>query len=224
MDTSNQQGFNGLLHPSNFYPGLLQPTFMAATPTVALGDMYYSQDGVNFIRLPVGANGAILGVSNKVPAYIAPGTSGQVLTISGGAPVWQTPVTVSSGLLQSCQQSTTLANSSTSSTSYVDGISITWTPTATANILVMLSVDWYNSAINVQSLGRITLDGTALGTDPSLQYDIATSLKAITVATQVYSAGVDTNSHTVKFQFKSSSGAATVSINSAILTILVFTA
>lgn len=69
QDTSNQtQAMPFLLHPSMFPVGIITPRMLVASPVVAKGDMYYSKDGVDFIRLPA--------------------TVGGTMTIQAGAPSW----------------------------------------------------------------------------------------------------------------------------------------
>lgn len=64
----NSQGY--LLNGNQVPNGMITPLMLAATPTVANGDTYYS-NGTTFVRLPVG-------------------TSNQVLTTIAGVPAWQT--------------------------------------------------------------------------------------------------------------------------------------
>lgn len=67
-----------MLQKWQFTHGIIEPLFLAATPTVAAGDSYHT--GVNgiFSRLPIG-------------------TTGQVLTVASGLPSWVTPTTPTIG-------------------------------------------------------------------------------------------------------------------------------
>lgn len=58
------------LVPAMFPPGILTPRMMVASPVVALGDMFYGKDGVNFVRLPL-TNNAALTAKNGVPFWQA---------------------------------------------------------------------------------------------------------------------------------------------------------
>ena len=76
-----------LLHPSQFPAGIFQPRMFAATTELALGDLYYSSGGTNFVRLPIGTSGQRLIVSNGVPSWsLEEGASGTVTLakITGG--------------------------------------------------------------------------------------------------------------------------------------------
>lgn len=67
-----------MLQPWQFPSGIIRPLMLAATPTVAAGDQYYSSANGIFARLPIG-------------------TTGQVLTVSSGLPSWATPTTPTIG-------------------------------------------------------------------------------------------------------------------------------
>ncbi len=58
----------GLIHESQIPPGEIKPQHLAATATMAKGDLYYS-DGSKFIRLPIGTNGQTLKVVNGLPQW-----------------------------------------------------------------------------------------------------------------------------------------------------------
>ena len=65
------------LTPAMFPAGIITPRMLVASPKVAKGDMYYSQDGVSFVRLP-GTNGTALVFQSGVPTWLA-GFSGTVV-------------------------------------------------------------------------------------------------------------------------------------------------
>lgn len=60
------QGY--LIDPKQIIPGTITPLMLSATPTIAAGDLYYS-DGAKFIRLPIGTTGQLLNVAAGVPAW-----------------------------------------------------------------------------------------------------------------------------------------------------------
>jgi hypothetical protein len=136
----------------------------------------------------------------------------------------ETTVGNNSGLLQSIQQSTTLVNSNNSTTTYSDALSVTFTPTANVNVLIIASLICTVNVTNISTLSRLVVDGSAVGTDPSMQYDVVTVNKYQTIATQFCSTGLNTSSHTIKVQHKlsSTSGAPSSIIQSGILTVLVY--
>lgn len=98
----------------------IDTTTKALNPSTTLGDIEYRSSTANTnTRLPIG-------------------TSGQVLTVSGGVPAW---TTLSSGkLIQTVYASTTTATGSSSSTYADTTLTATITPTsASNNILVLVS-------------------------------------------------------------------------------------
>lgn len=87
-DSQSTQGY--LISSNQIQPGTITPLMLAATPTVANGDTYYS-NGTTFERLPAGSEGSIQTIINGIPAFIPPGTNGQVLEIVSNVPAWATP-------------------------------------------------------------------------------------------------------------------------------------
>jgi hypothetical protein len=79
--------------------------------------------------------------SGSTPARLGIGTTGQVLTVSGGIPSWATPAGGGGKVLQVIQD-TDLTSFSTTSTSAVDtGLSVTITPSsATSKIMVFATI------------------------------------------------------------------------------------
>jgi len=68
-NTNQAQPF--LINQAQIPHGEIKPLHLAATDTVANGDMYYS-DGTNFVRLPAGSNGQVVTLANGVPSYATP--------------------------------------------------------------------------------------------------------------------------------------------------------
>lgn len=67
-----------MLQKWQFPNGIISPLMLAATPTIAKGDQYFTDVNGIFARLPIG-------------------TAGQVLTVSSGLPSWATPTTPTIG-------------------------------------------------------------------------------------------------------------------------------
>jgi hypothetical protein len=168
----------------------------------AQGDVYYRNASGIFSRL-------------------APGTSGQFLQTQGASanPQWS-----NTGILQSVQQTTTATNTLNSTTAYIDAFSITFTPTAVANVLIMASLVWSINVGGITVEARLLVDGAVVGTDPSMQYDVVTASKYVVAATQFWATGLAVSAHTIKVQFKitSTAGAPSGLIQSGVLTGLVF--
>ena len=67
--SQNDRGQIGLVYQQNIVPGVIKQQALVPHPCQK-ADIYYGKDGVNFSRLPIGS-------------------TGQVLTVVGGVPVWQ---------------------------------------------------------------------------------------------------------------------------------------
>lgn len=76
MDNQDQKSHGAnLLHESQFPDGIIKPPMLAASTSMAAGDLYYVNSSGIFQKLPVG-------------------TVSQVLTVIGGVPSWSTPAAV----------------------------------------------------------------------------------------------------------------------------------
>ena len=95
-------------------------TYIAKTLTTTTGDMIYAS-------------------SANTPARLGIGSSGQVLTVSGGIPSWATAAS-GSQIVQIVQSTYTTETNSSSSTYADTGLTATITPTSSSNkILVLLT-------------------------------------------------------------------------------------
>lgn len=167
----------------------------------ATGDMYYNGGSGVLTRLGIGS-------------------SGNILKVSGGVPTWS--ATSSGGTLQSTQYTTTLVNSTEAAGAFTDMLSVTFTPTATSNIVIMVAGTWFNTGTN-SNVGQIVLDGVTISGTNNIGTDFATANKTQHFSANVYSASLNTSSHTVKMQFKESGGG-TATVEGANMTILVYNA
>jgi len=150
-------------------------------------------------------------------ARLAPGTSGYFLKTNGATadPSWA----VSSGgsTIQTSQVST-IASVNTSSTSYTDsGLTVTFTPTASSNVLILLDFIWYNSGASTNS-AQIMVDGVAVGTIPCCQTDFDTASKATNVSAHLIQTALTNASHTITIQYKASAN--TLNVNSGRLSVI----
>ncbi len=66
---SQAQSNNGPIHESQILPGTIKPRHLAASITMAKGDIYYVNASGIFQRLPIGTNGQTLKVVNGIPAW-----------------------------------------------------------------------------------------------------------------------------------------------------------
>ena len=123
-------------------------------------------NSVTLAKMAHGTDGELITYdATGAPANVAVGTSGQVLT-SGGTGVAPTFQAAAGGgkVLQVVQTSTT-ANMSTSSTSYVDtGFSVTITPQTNSKVLLMLN-GGSSSVTSIRSLALQLRRGSTQITD-----------------------------------------------------------
>lgn len=102
---------------------------------------WVAQDDSNAIQnaLLTTTGDTIYASAASTPARLGIGTTGQVLTVSGGVPVWATPAGGGGKVLQVVSATTTTAVSNTT-TSYVDsGLSASITPSATSSKILILT-------------------------------------------------------------------------------------
>jgi hypothetical protein len=154
--TSPQEGQFAYLKDTNvttYYTGSawanLDTTGMT-NPMTTTGDTIYSSSG-------------------STPARLGIGTSGQVLTVSGGGvPSWTTPAGGGGKVLQVVNATTTTQTTNTTSTYADTTLTATITPTlATSKILILTAQHIYfngSSASDQAVLYRLMRDATAIAT------------------------------------------------------------
>lgn len=148
--------------------------------------------------------------SGQVVTVIYDGTDMQMQSQLGNA---------SSGgsTIQTSQVSTIGSTSTTSTTATDSGLTVTFTPTASSNALILVDFNWYNSAAN-QNFASILLDGSIIGFTDGLQTDFSAGSKAVSVHFHLLTTGLSNASHTIKVQYRTSSG--TLTTNSGRLTVI----
>lgn len=111
---------------------------LAATPT-AVKSAYDLANGA-IAKTTVTTAGDIIYRNATVPTRLGIGTTGQVLTVSGGVPSWATPAGGGGKVLQVLQSSFTTATTIATTTFTDTGISSTITPSSnTSKVLVMIN-------------------------------------------------------------------------------------
>lgn len=170
---------------------------------------WVAQDDSNAIQnaLLTTTGDTIYASSASTPARLGIGTTGQVLTVSGGVPVWATPA---NGKIRQVVQGTYATEVSSSSSTYADtNLSATITPSATASkILVMFAMsggkDSGNSANQAQY--AIVRGSTVVWATGGGNYT-GTALTLYSMFNGVYLDSPSTTSATTyKIQFKNNQG------------------
>jgi hypothetical protein len=162
-------GITGTLAIGNGGTGATTATtaFDALSPMTTLGDMIYEGAGPSAIRLPIGTSGQILTVSGGIPSWQNAPASG-VTTISFGS-TGLTPSTATSGAV-SVAGTLAVANGGTGQTSYTDGqilIGNTSGNTLAKTTLTGTS----NQVVVTNGAGSITLSTPqSIGTASSVQF------------------------------------------------------
>jgi hypothetical protein len=170
------------------------PAAGMTNPMTTTGDMIYSSP-------------------NSTPVRRAIGTTGQILTVSGGVPTWTTPASSSSAVVQ-VKSFFDNTNNTSSSTTYSDtAITLSITPTSASNkVLVIVSAAIYTLKSGAQTLGntRLVRGATTLYTDAVLPYIVfggSGSKEQNMRVTQVYlDSPATTSATTYKLQFAAESG------------------
>jgi hypothetical protein len=119
--------------------------------------------------------------SGSTPARLGIGTTGQVLTVSGGVPSWATPAGGGGKVLQVVQDTLTSNYSNSTSTFTDTGLTVTITPSATTSrIMVLLSAPGIYSSngsgsVHNYSNVRVLRDATELQRTSFGTYNYASS-------------------------------------------------
>ncbi len=165
--SSQDQANPRLLQDSSFPSGIIKPRMLAADPSMSIGDTYFvNSDGI-FQRLPAGADGAITVIAGGIPSYVAPGSTGQVLEIVAGIPTWTTP---SSAQTINLSRSSTGADFTSSSTSYVDVtnysvVGVVLAVSSDVEVEVMISYQKNTTTGNGQNVYQLLYGSTVIGFD-----------------------------------------------------------
>ena len=162
------------------------------------GDTFYASSGGTPARLGIGSTGNVLTVSGGVPAWSAPAGGGKVLQVVYGS------------------TSTTVSNSTTTKTD--TGLTATITPSATTSkILVLIAQNGINkSAGNVNNALNLNLlrgatDIQRIGYD-SLLTITALYLTGNSLSTTILDSPATTSATTYKTQFSNGNPSASVSV------------
>lgn len=170
----------------------------------ATGDIWYRNSSGNLQRLGVGSDG-------------------DVLTLASGVPSWAAPSSSTAGKLQSFQSSDSITNSSNNTTTFSEACSVTFTPSAVADCMVIGTLNWYAGTANDQAKMRIALDGSVLGSDPGGYTDFPTASKATSVTTVEFKSSLSAASHKFEVQYARNVGSGAININLAMIRVVVWT-
>lgn len=154
--------------------------------------------------------------SANTPARLGVGSTGNVLTVSGGVPAWAAPAG-GGKVLQVVMGTSTTGVSSTSSTLADSGLSASITPSATSSkVLVLTSQQyWKNNNNSFNAVKTALLRGTTNIAQMSTDM-LVTDTAIYNIGTMAYhylDSPSTTSATTYKVQFGSRSGTSTVGVN-----------
>jgi hypothetical protein len=171
----------------------IDTTTKALNPSTTLGDIEYRSSTAN------------------TNTRLAIGSTGQVLTVSGGVPAWSTPAG-GGKVLQVINAIYGTDTTSTSSTFADTGLTATITPTsATSKILVYVTIPVYKDTTNTNGEFKLVRTSTTIATLSNVAYNGATSGIDIGTTSINYLDSPATTSATVyKVQFASEANSSRV--------------
>ncbi len=175
-------------------------------------DFVWSADAAGMTNPMTTTGDTIYSSSGSTPARRAIGTTGQVLTVSGGVPVWATPA--GGKVLQVVQGLTTTSVANSTSTYADTNLTATITPTsATSKILVLVAQNGSGKTTGTtnQSLDFQVLRGaTQIGKSNSAYTNTNLNLTPSTIAFSILDEPATTSATTYKTQFRSATGTSEV--------------
>jgi hypothetical protein len=200
--TSPQEGNFAYLKDTNvttYYTGSawanLDTTGMT-NPMTTTGDTIYSSSG-------------------STPARLGIGSTGNVLTVSGGVPVWAAPAG-GGKVLQVVEGTTTTAKTTTSNTPTDSNLSVSITPSsATSTVLVIVTQSGvHKNAGSADALVRLILvrDSTNIAVTEENFYTNSSLLNVGSVAITKLDSPATTSAITYKTQFAPKFGGDTVGV------------
>lgn len=193
--TSPQEGNFAYLKDTNvttYYTGSAWAnvdTTGMTNPMTTTGDTIYSSSG-------------------STPARLGIGTTGQVLTVSGGLPSWQTPT--GGGTVVKVQFASATAEVTSSSATYIDtGLTVSITPTSASSKVLILGMIYFGHNTDTDVGLRLLRGATDLNSKK-----IAGNASASGAFSYVYlDSPATTSALTYKFQFNRLAGAGTAYFN-----------
>jgi hypothetical protein len=172
-------------------------------------DFVWSADSAGMTNPMTTTGDTIYSSSGSTPARLGIGSTGQVLTVSGGVPTWATPAGGGGKVLQVVSATTSTGVTISSTTNTDTGITATITPTsASSKILVLISGSVYGSASSVAAFfygGRLLRGGTTIMDQGAyglagIQGSTSTMGTGSNVAINYYDSPATTSATTYKFQ------------------------
>jgi len=172
------------------------PAAGMTNPMTTTGDIIYSSPGSTPVRRGIG-------------------TTGQVLTVSGGVPTWSTPA--SGGKVLQVVQGTTTTSGANATSTYADTtLTATITPSAASSkILVLVAQNGTakTSGTTSQSLDlRLLRGGTQIAKSNSAYTNTSLNLTPSTVSFNILDEPATTSATTYKTQFASASNSSEVRV------------
>jgi len=180
-------------------------------------DFVWSADAAGMTNPMTTTGDTIYSSSGSTPARLGIGSTGQVLTVAGGVPVWSTPAG-GGKVLQVIQGTTTTYGSSTSS-SYADtGLSATITPSSSSSRILAIVSQHISANGDGSSHGMVALRLVRGATQiQEMNYNCGLVSSGFTLgvpaALQFLDSPATTSATTYKTQFMRPTGAGQAQVN-----------
>lgn len=177
----------------------IDTTTKALNPETTLGDISYRSSTAN------------------TKTRLGIGSTGQVLTVSGGVPVWATPAG-GGKVLQVVQGTSTTYGSSTSGTYSDTGLSATITPSSTSSRILVIVAQHIAAQGDGSNAGMVALRLVRTSTQiQEMNYNCGTTSSSFTLGVPASLTFVDspstTSATTYKTQFMRPTGSGTAIVN-----------
>jgi hypothetical protein len=181
-------------------------------------DFVWSADAAGMTNPMTTTGDTIYSSSGSTPARLGIGTTGQVLTVSGGLPTWATPAGGGGKVLQVIQGTSTAYGSSTSS-SYADtGLTATITPSSSSSRILAIVSQHISAQGNGSAHGMVAIRLVRGATQiQEMNYNCGLVSNSFTLgvpaALQYLDSPATTSATTYKTQFMRPTGSGEAQVN-----------
>jgi hypothetical protein len=180
------------------------------TTTYYTGSAWTNLDTTGMVNPMTTTGDTIYSSSGSTPARLGIGSSGQVLTVSGGVPTWATPAGGGGKVLQVVQGTTTTSVSNNTTTLTDTGLTATITPSlSSSKVLVIMSQNGVFKQLADTAVIIKLFRGATMISQPAVNatYNATADRQDIgTVSIAYLDTPATTSATTYKTQFSNSNG------------------